>query len=90
MVQDMIIEECTAHAVVTVENLTSFYQYVFEGPKNHLAIYLGGYHNRVRRLILLKLWEYFADRGSSPAFYHWGDMDLGGFRIWHHLKHNTS
>ncbi len=89
MVQEMVMEECTASAVVTVENLTSFYQYVYQGPKDHLVIYLGGYHNRPRRLILTKIWEYFAGTGYTPPFYHWGDMDLGGFRIWHHLCQNT-
>jgi hypothetical protein len=89
IVQEMIIEECTAQAVVTVENLTSFYQYVYNGPDNHLVIYLGGYHNRPRRLVLTKLWDFFKKSQNPPPFYHWGDMDLGGFRIWNHLCQKT-
>lgn len=89
MVQEMVVEECMAKAVVTIENLTSFYQYVYGGPDNHLVIYLGGYHNRPRRLILSKIWEYFKTQNSPPPFYHWGDMDLGGFRIWNHLCQKT-
>jgi hypothetical protein len=90
MVQEMVVEKCTAQAVVTIENLTSFYQYVYDGPDNHLVIYLGGYHNRPRRLILTKIWEFFkAVDNPPPPFYHWGDMDLGGFRIWNHLCQKT-
>ncbi len=89
MVQEMVIEECTAGAIVTVENLTSFYQYLYDGPKDHLVLYLGGYHNRPRRLILTKLRDFFAGADAAPPFYHWGDMDLGGFRIWHHLCQKT-
>jgi hypothetical protein len=88
MIQEMVIEACTAQAIVTIENLTSFYQYVYDGPKNHLVIYLGGYHNRPRRLILTKIHE-FVKATHNPPFYHWGDMDLGGFRIWNHLCQKT-
>lgn len=87
--EDMKIEDCPASAVVTVENLTSFYQYIFAGPKDHLIIYLGGYHNRPRRLILNKLWDYFTGKGHTVPFMHWGDMDLGGFQIWKHLCQST-
>ncbi|MBS4031240.1 MAG: DUF2399 domain-containing protein [Clostridiales bacterium] len=89
MIQEMVVEECKAEAVVTIENLTSFYQYVYDGPDNHLVIYLGGYHNRPRRLILTKIWEFFKAQNSPTPFYHWGDMDLGGFRIWNHLCQKT-
>ncbi|MCW3490209.1 DUF2220 domain-containing protein [Dethiobacter alkaliphilus] len=90
MIREMNIEACNAQAIVTIENLSSFYQYVYEGPPDHLAIYLGGFHNRPRRLILTKLWEFFQLKSSAPPlFYHWGDMDLGGFRIWNHLCQKT-
>jgi hypothetical protein len=89
MIQEMNIEACSAEAIVTIENLSSFYQYVYDGPPGHLAIYLGGFHNRPRRLILTKLREFLQSKGAPPPFYHWGDMDLGGFRIWSHLCQKT-
>ena len=42
MVKELAVVDCPAKAVVTVENLTSFYQYVLEGPPERLVIYLGG------------------------------------------------
>ncbi|HWI50709.1 MAG TPA: Wadjet anti-phage system protein JetD domain-containing protein, partial [Symbiobacteriaceae bacterium] len=70
--------------VVTVENLTSFYEVVNHLPPRTVAVYLGGYHNRPRRELLLKL------AASAPlSFFHWGDIDLGGFRILVHLKART-
>ena len=89
MIQEMNIEVCSAEAVVTIENLSSFYQYVYDGPPGHLAIYLGGFHNRPRRLILTKLRKFLQSNSSPIPFYHWGDMDLGGFRIWNHLCQKT-
>ncbi|GAW93204.1 Wadjet anti-phage system protein JetD domain-containing protein, partial [Calderihabitans maritimus] len=58
MVEDLEITGLEAKAVVTVENLTSFYHYVDEGPADHLVIYLGGYHNRQRRQFLRKIYDF--------------------------------
>ncbi|NLA26873.1 MAG: DUF2399 domain-containing protein [Firmicutes bacterium] len=89
MVQDLEIMESRAAAVITIENKTSFYQYLREGPPGHLVIYLGGYHNRGRRLLLEKLAVFFKSEGRVVPFYHWGDLDLGGFQIWRHLEVKT-
>lgn len=74
------VEAVQADQVLTVENLTSFHQVVAALPARTVAVYLGGYHNRVRRELLRKL----AEAGVS-RFFHWGDIDLGGFRIALHL-----
>lgn len=89
MARDLEVAESKAAAVITIENKTSFYQYLREGPPGHLVIYLGGYHNRGRRVLLEKLAAYFQQEGRVVPFYHWGDLDLGGFQIWRHLKVNT-
>lgn len=68
--------------VITVENLTSFFRYHEE---NSLLVYLGGYHNRVRRKLLQKIY------GAIPAakYYHFGDIDAGGFLIFLDLRKKT-
>lgn len=65
--------------IVTIENLTSFYRWNDEGS---LAIYLGGYHNRIRRILLKNIYDTFR---MSTAYYHFGDIDVGGFKIWKDL-----
>lgn len=67
--------------VVTVENLTSFHQWKLYEDAKVLCIYLGGYHNRVKRLFLQRLYEAY----PNAEYYHFGDMDCGGFRIWKDL-----
>ena len=68
--------------VITVENLTSFFRYHEE---NSLLVYLGGYHNRVRRKLLQKIYD------AIPAanYYHFGDIDAGGFLIFLDLRKKT-
>lgn len=68
--------------VVTVENLTSFYDLKIE---DSLIIYLGGYHNALRRKLLTNIFEY----NKKLNFYHFGDIDAGGFYIYLHLIEKT-
>lgn len=68
--------------VITVENLTTFYDY----PSfNRCIIYLGGFHNKIRKKLLCKLYEF----NRSIPFYHFGDIDAGGFYILNHLIEDT-
>lgn len=67
-------------AVVTVENLTSFHQWE-AGERRELGIYLGGYHNYVKRMFLEKLYQAY----PGAEYRHFGDIDCGGFRIWKDL-----
>jgi len=83
------VRRCTitavdADRVITVENLTSFHQLVSILPPRTVAVYLGGYPGPVRRGFLQKLATV-----RPLAFFHWGDIDLGGFRIFVHLKEQT-
>ena len=73
--------------VVTIENLASFHRWgrLYETGISELCIYLGGYHNRVKRCFLKKLYEAYPE----AEYYHFGDIDCGGFRIWKDLCKKT-
>ena len=68
--------------VITIENLTSFFRYWEE---NSLIIYLGGYHNSIRRKLLKMVYEAIPD----AKYYHFGDIDAGGFSILLDLRNKT-
>ena len=68
--------------LVTIENLTSFYDLQLN---DSLMIYLGGYHNTLRRSLLLKIIAF----KPSLDCYHFGDLDAGGMNIFHHLRTKT-
>lgn len=72
----------TSRKVITIENLTSFNAYI---PNNELVIYLGGYHNSIRRAFIKMLYELNPDK----QYYHFGDIDAGGFFILLHLRKKT-
>lgn len=68
--------------VITIENLTTFFRWE---EKNSVLIYLGGYHNTVRRQLLQKLYKAF----PQAEFLHFGDIDIGGFEIYRDLCRRT-
>lgn len=82
MLDDIERIEVVATKVITIENLTTFHSYVDEEA---FIIYLGGYHNSIRRKMICKL---YADNPTADYF-HYGDIDAGGFYILLDLKRKT-
>lgn len=68
--------------IITIENLTTFFRW--EEPDSVLN-YLGGYHNAVRRKFLQKLYQVFPE----AEYFHFGDIDVGGFEIYEDLCRRT-
>ncbi|MDT8718813.1 hypothetical protein IAI10_19335 [Clostridium sp. 19966] len=69
--------------LITIENLTTFNRFK---DSEAVIIYLGGYHNESRRKLLMKLYYIY----PAIEYYHWGDIDCGGFRIYRHLVERTA
>ena len=71
-----------AKRIITIENLTSFTS--FE-DKDALVIYLSGFHDATKKELLQRIHEAF----PNAPFYHFGDMDSGGFYIFRRLCQDT-
>ncbi len=72
----------TGDRLITIENLTT---YNFFNENNCMAIYLGGYHNSAKRDFIKKLYS----QNTDITYYHYGDIDAGGFQILLHLRKKT-
>lgn len=68
--------------VITIENLTTFFRW---NEENSLILYLGGYHNSVRRSLLTMIYR----KLPCAQYYHFGDIDAGGFAIYEDLCAKT-
>lgn len=77
-----ILNEVSVKKVITIENLTTYFRWQ---EAESLIIYLGGYHNGIRRNLLRKIYEAF----PKVAYYHFGDIDAGGFEIYRCLCDKT-
>ena len=51
----------------------------------NLGVYLGGYHNTHRRNFIRKIYQY----NPKIEYFHYGDIDAGGFYILLHLRQKT-
>lgn len=68
--------------LITVENLTTFYKF---NEENAVIIYLAGFHNHTKQLLLNKIYKNF----EGLECYHFGDIDAGGFMIYNNLVSST-
>lgn len=68
--------------IITIENLTSFHDYKV---KDDFCIYLGGFHNQIKRKFIMEINE----QNEDKEYYHFGDIDAGGYYIYEHLIEKT-
>lgn len=67
---------------ITIENKTAFYRF---HDDTYSVMYLGGYANRHQIDLLKKIYQ----QNPNIEYYHFGDIDIGGFFIHQHLCRNT-
>ena len=85
-IPDLEIVDLRAQYLLTVENRTSFYDFVAAHPIDGLVLFLGGFPNQARRQILAKVLAF----APELPFYHWGDLDYGGLAILAYLRRSLA
>lgn len=73
----------TLSYVLTIENLATFHRYVREVDDSGVVLYTAGFPGPEFRAVYGMLDE--ALEAPTP-FYHWGDRDVGGLRIFRRLE----
>ena len=81
-IENLEIIETKAIKLFTIENLTSFDVF---NENNSVIVYLAGYHNKTKRALIEKISKHLA----KADYYHYGDIDAGGFYILNHLRKKT-
>jgi hypothetical protein len=69
--------------LLTIENFASFNRHVREIKDGALAVYTGGFPSAGVIELLKAL---LAMIGAEVPFFHWGDVDAGGLRIFRYLE----
>lgn len=77
-----ILSSGEVEKVITIENLTTFFRWT---EPHSIIIYLGGYHNSLRRKLLGMVYE----KLPEAEYLHFGDIDAGGFEIYEDLCAKT-
>lgn len=81
-IKSIDVLQVSATSLYTIENLTSFDVF---NKKDTVVIYLGGFHNAVKRELIKKIYNVV----PQIECFHYGDIDAGGFYILNHLRNKT-
>lgn len=81
-IKDMQMLDSDFKKVITVENLTTFKQYQDDDA---VIIYLAGFNNHTKQMLLKKIYEKY----PGMEYFHFSDIDCGGFLIFNHLVEST-
>lgn len=89
--------------ILFIENKANYVDFISKNPDQSLmTVYHGGFYSPVKGLFFRKLYEAAKESGDRAGqdgtnhkiadaeveFFHWSDIDLGGFLIFHRLKTN--
>lgn len=80
-IEEMEILSIGNEKAITIENLTTFNYF---SNDEYLKIYLSGFHNKDKENIINKINEF-----KKMKWFHFGDIDAGGFKIYLNLISKT-
>ena len=69
--------------IITIENYTTYLSFNEPG---FVAIFLAGFHNKDKNDFLMRINQ----NNLDVDYYHFGDIDAGGIRIYNNLKSKTT
>lgn len=85
MIREFVLIELPVERVITIENKASYIEYIKRSDiDKSLIVYLAGFYSPAKRVFLEKIYDFLKDK--EVKFYHWGDIDFGGFKIFVQLK----
>lgn len=68
----------TITRIVTIENRANYFAYALKQESDELVIYHGGHYSPAKKELFLKIKDVIPEK---CIWYHWGDIDLGGFSM---------
>ena len=71
--------------VISVENKANFICEMQQAQSKDFIVFSAGFYNPKQRKFLCRLRELLDSKGNVE-YYHSGDLDLGGFNIFNHIK----
>lgn len=86
-IRELHLLDFNFNKVISVENKANF-NYLCNQVENSLVLFSGGFYTPVQKRFLNMLYKQLLEKYCNAQFYHWGDLDLGGFNIYKDIKNN--
>lgn len=72
--------------IIFIENKANYMEYIQNKTDNELVIYHGGFYSPIKGEFFRKIYQ--SSEKRNVEFYHWSDIDIGGFEIFTRLRDN--
>ena len=86
------VELIGVNKVIFIENKTNYISYIENKKSDEFVIYHGGVYSPIKGEFFKKIYEAvkkkLESKTSETIFYHWSDIDIGGFSIFTRLRDN--
>lgn len=85
--RQMEITQVKAKALITIENKSNFHYLARGGfSEDIILIYTGGFPGPRKRELIKRIHSFAFKEQLHLTYYHWSDIDVGGFRIFKVLE----
>lgn len=85
ILNDIEFIEHNIKKVLFIENKTNYIDYIInKKTKDELVIYHGGMYSNRKKILFEKIYNFLSNK--EILFFHWSDIDIGGFNIFLRLK----
>ncbi|MFC7677600.1 Wadjet anti-phage system protein JetD domain-containing protein [Paenibacillus sp. GCM10028914] len=87
MIRTGQILEVKADQLLIIENKAVYLEYIKKHKKtNEVVVYVGGFPGAYKRRLLMQIYNAATHNRSDFVSFFWGDIDLGGFNIYTHIR----
>lgn len=72
--------------IIFIENKANYVEYIQSSKESELVIYHGGFYSPIKGEFFRKIYE--STQNKNIEYFHWSDIDIGGFEIFVRLRDN--
>ncbi|URN93102.1 MAG: DUF2220 domain-containing protein [Candidatus Pristimantibacillus lignocellulolyticus] len=81
------ILDVKADQLLIIENKAVYLEYIKKHKKNNeVVVYVGGFPGVYKRILLMQIYNSATHNRTDFKSFFWGDIDLGGFNIFIHIR----
>lgn len=75
---------CNIKQIIFIENKANYINYIQNKKESELVIYHGGFYSPIKGEFFRKIYN----SSKNIKYFHWSDIDIGGFEIFARLRDN--
>ena len=72
--------------IIFIENKSNYIDYIENKKEDEFVIYHGGFYSPIKGKFFEKIYKGSKEAETKPTYYHWSDIDIGGFKIYTRLR----